>query len=939
MTKTWRWIVWWVLWSASTLPAAELGPKAPIDELPADQAAMAARAFSRGDPLPPWVEAVDIPPTTRRNPVVTRLADTQFHVGVVHAYYSNRAVQVNDSAALARIGQYQLYFVPQYQNLHLHRVELLREGKVLDRTNTADVRFLQREINLERGSYSGGVTVSILIDDVRVGDTLHISYTVEGSNPVFGNTYSGSASWDQEDPIELRVVTLTYPANREISWQMQGDFRQARPVPELSVNNGIRRLRWSETAIDGVDFEPAIPDRYLPARTLQFSEYRDWRAVARWAQQLFADGGPLSDEMRRLVDRLKTLPSEEARVLGALQWVQEEVRYFAVSFGESSHRPYPPSEVVKRRFGDCKDKTFLLLVLLRELGINAHPLLVSLQYPKLPSKFLPTPFAFDHVMVEATVDGKSRVLDGTRLGQRGKLSRRTAIPTEMQGLAISPDTTSLTSVAAPNPRELNTVSLSEHFSLPRFDGDGRLESQFTWNGSDAERLRVAASQLTRDQLRNFALRNYERLYPGIDLVAEPVWSDDGTNNRMTLRASFTVPKLASEVSGGWSMKFYPGNLRGLFNVPPHLKRSFPLTVLPPFYVAKYELTADWPENVAALNDPRARRINNAFFDAEVAQSFRGNRAKVEFSMTALTEEVHADQLPKLMEDIKQLEQLVGGYLFVDKAAIKSDGLFGIGRSTLQDSMSKRLREAMLRIDKAIAGGQLSGDDLAEAYCSRGETLVDLGTPAEGLKDVERAVLLAPQFGRSWQCRGAVEFALGNFSRAALDFSKGIALGADPFASFYRRGHSRFYQGKLAEAADDFAKAAAAGGDGGGRLYAELWQVWSLQRLGRAVPEGIANRARADAHGEWPRPALAMLIGALSPEEMLAEVNKKQGDERELTMTEALFYLGQHLLNQGRNAQATEAFQQVRAKGITVYIEHVAAGFELNGSAKMPSAGI
>ena len=62
--------------------------------------------------------------------------------------------------------------------------------------------------------------------------------------------------------------------------------------------------------------------------------------------------------------------------------------------------------------------------------------------------------------------------------------------------------------------------------------------------------------------------------------------------------------------------------------------------------------------------------------------------------------------------------------------------------------------------------------------------------------------------------------------------------------------------------------------------------------------------------------------------MIAEVERKQGDERELTLAEAWFYVGQHHRGRQELEKARQAYEKCRALGITMYIEHVAAGLEL-----------
>ena len=81
------------------------------------------------------------------------------------------------------------------------------------------------------------------------------------------------------------------------------------------------------------------------------------------------------------------------------------------------------------------------------------------------------------------------------------------------------------------------------------------------------------------------------------------------------------------------------------------------------------------------------------------------------------------------------------------------------------------------------------------------------------------------------------------------------------------------------------------------------------------------------------PALAMLAGALTPAQMLAEVNKKTGDDRTLSMVEAQYYLGEYLLAQGKPLDAKAAFEQVRASAIAMYNEYVGAVVELGLMAK------
>ena len=68
--------------------------------------------------------------------------------------------------------------------------------------------------------------------------------------------------------------------------------------------------------------------------------------------------------------------SDEARVRAVYNFVVANTRYVGLEFGIHGYKPYKVTQVLARRFGDCKDKASLLLALLREVGVEADLVLV-----------------------------------------------------------------------------------------------------------------------------------------------------------------------------------------------------------------------------------------------------------------------------------------------------------------------------------------------------------------------------------------------------------------------------------------------------------------------------------------------------------------------------------------------------------------------------------
>lgn len=125
--------------------------------------------------------------------------------------------------------------------------------------------------------------------------------------------------------------------------------------------------------------------------------------------------GELSEKaasVREVAERLTggvTDPEKKLEIL--LSFVRTEIEYLFVGDRSEPYRPSRPMDVLARGWGDCKDKTYLLLELLAAAGIEASPLLVTMAPTTLVDPKRPTLSPFDHVMVAATVGGRLYFLE------------------------------------------------------------------------------------------------------------------------------------------------------------------------------------------------------------------------------------------------------------------------------------------------------------------------------------------------------------------------------------------------------------------------------------------------------------------------------------------------------------------------------------------------
>jgi len=343
--------------------------------------------------------------------------------GETPSRYLDHAVEATTEALVGAAAKFQIDFNPAFEKLTLHRVELRRAGQWQDRFDPDQVTLARREDRFESDMATGMVTALIVVSDVRPGDVVRYAYTVTGENPVLGRFTHLATPLEWIDPILVRRVVVDLGRDADVAWRVLGSA----PAATVERRGDRTRVTWEGRSLAAFKPEQDTPAWYPAPATLQVALKSDWRNVSEWASTLYPGEPALPPELEARAAEWSTLDSLESRVLVALQTVQDEVRYFSVALGESSHRPSPPDVTWSRRYGDCKDKAWLLSVLLRRLGAEAVPALVNTQMRHGLADSLPSASQFDHVVVRARIDGRTYWLDPTMTHQRGPLALRQSV--------------------------------------------------------------------------------------------------------------------------------------------------------------------------------------------------------------------------------------------------------------------------------------------------------------------------------------------------------------------------------------------------------------------------------------------------------------------------------------------------------------------------------
>ncbi len=456
--------------------------------------------------------------------------------------------QVNDASCVENASQHLFEIDPDSQRLQLHRCQISRAGQMIDALDRDNIKVLQREAGLERQMSDGRLTIELLIDDVRVGDIITIeSTTLEqaGEHPLHGSTLWHYFSLSFGVPVDTQRIRLINDSSHSLH------------VHRLDTANDLNKR---ETIPPGSQFEHDVYD--IVAQRLQsnlpewywracliVSNSGDWHQVSSQLLEHYQSAGVFDDAVDLDQIPVDLSGAAEHTLRSIIEFVQNQVRYRSDGGGVFSHTPRKPSITLRKRAGDCKDKSMLLVALLRVAGFDACLALVHTRLRDAIMNLDPSPYLFDHMVVCIEFSGRQFFVDATVQHQAGALAVRSQCDCKC-ALLLSEATDGLTQID--NNGKKKVFELSHHIDLSAGLDTApviTIEREYRSHRADNMRYHFASRQ------SELIVQDYHG-YASDDLgmklsIVEPVQvvEDDADQNILRLRESYQVETPRGDIDG------------------------------------------------------------------------------------------------------------------------------------------------------------------------------------------------------------------------------------------------------------------------------------------------------------------------------------------------------------------------------------------------------
>lgn len=431
-------------------------------------------------------------------------------------------------------------------------------------------------------------------------------------------------------------------------------------VPELTE---LGEFSAYTIAIDNqpkVDAETNTPTWYYDYQTTEFSSFNNWSEVGQFFSSYFSVSNEDHKDIKNVVRDIKSRHKDKkSQVRAGLDFVQREIRYFGIEIGTGGYIPRAPEAVLKDRFGDCKDMTFLLLYIFKELGVKAYPVLVSTEYKSHIKDLIPSHAWFDHVLVGVEVAGNTYFLDPTVGEQLGDLDHLQQASFG-QGLVLTSNSPGLVNIEEEKPRYF--ISVTDTYNLIGHPEHIAFENRSEFFQGRADAFLQSYRSRGREEVEKSELEYYQDEFAGIKRAKDSTLEVDQTNAKVTFTSYYTIEK-------GWAFEkeynqrtftAYPYDFERYFLEYSGGERLTPYRIAHPIKVEQtlnFILDDSWDmeEGHVAFYNPA--------FNYSKTRNFKNNIYSVVYDYTTSADFISPDIFSREMTKVKDANDKIGVMIY------------------------------------------------------------------------------------------------------------------------------------------------------------------------------------------------------------------------------------------------------------------------------------
>ncbi|MGF6967019.1 transglutaminase-like putative cysteine protease [Paraburkholderia sp. WC7.3g] len=310
--------------------------------------------------------------------------------------HDDTLMRADTASGVDAIAQRYVWFNKDIEQVQLLAAETIDPDGTAHAVRPEAIRDVQEPRSAGAPSFEDGVLRTVIFPGVQTGSRVHLAFRKTRAKALQASTF-GYLVEPSLEPVDEQRLIFDLPADVPLYVDARGYVA----LPPVSANGRTRYefdyrhgpyARLEAGAVGYANWG----DRLMVSTVPDFASF-----AARYRGPADNDATREDPGIVRLAQQLTaglTDPRDKARAL--YDWMRLNIRYVALFLGETAAIPHKVADILRNRYGDCKDHVALYGALLAAAGIRSEPALLNLgPYYTLPDVPGYGASAINHVIV------------------------------------------------------------------------------------------------------------------------------------------------------------------------------------------------------------------------------------------------------------------------------------------------------------------------------------------------------------------------------------------------------------------------------------------------------------------------------------------------------------------------------------------------------------
>ncbi|AOK20946.1 hypothetical protein WT26_22565 [Burkholderia cepacia] len=320
-------------------------------------------------PRPPAAGIDDTPPTTLERDVHEFVIR---HDGSLDEH-DDSTLRANNANGIDAVAQRYVWFDKNLEKVDLLAAETIDRDGVVHPVGADGIRDVQEPRSAGAPTFQDGLLRTVVFPGVEAGSSTRVAFRKVRTRPL-NPGYFGYFVEPSREPVDSQRLIFDVPADMPLYADARGYV--ARPPVTA---NGRTRYEFDYRHGPYERIESGAVGYATYGDRLVVSTLPDYAAFAARYRNAAVDPGtddPAVAQLARTLTANAPDPHDKARIL--YDWMQANVRYVGLFLGETAAAPHRVTDILRNRYGDCKDHVALFGALLAAVGIRSEPVLINL---------------------------------------------------------------------------------------------------------------------------------------------------------------------------------------------------------------------------------------------------------------------------------------------------------------------------------------------------------------------------------------------------------------------------------------------------------------------------------------------------------------------------------------------------------------------------------